>query len=227
MSHRFRYAARVLAMAILGCLSPGEYLGAYEIPLSPATLHEAYVLGRRNDQATAEFLSPYIHACSTTEQCTLIAQVELLTPFAQIVDLSQRRATSNYTEQQATDDYHRRGDKIIVQFTLILPQAYATAQKRPAQENPPDDQTSTLRPENFWQNYRFNLKQNAKLIPSRSVHSSPVYSAPTQDKPSVLDGAAVFIEYEAKDVAQEDATVEIVTPEAKTLATTFELKKLR
>ena len=230
MQKNCRKRPRIMAPLVVACLlNILQCASAYEVPLSPEAIHEAYVLGQRNDQATAEFLAAYIHGCSTPEQGCFLTQIELLTPFAQIVDLSQRRATSNYTEQQAADDYRRRGDKIVVQVTLILPEAYAQAAQNPRQDRREgqDDQSSKLRPENFWQNFRFNLRQNGKLIASRSIHSNPVYSAATKDKPSVLDGANVFIEYDAKDVAQQDAVVEVITPEAKAITSTFDLKNLR
>src|ERR1700740_2473831 len=89
---------------------------AYEVPLTPAAIHEAYVLGQRNDQLTANFLHPYISECSTPEESCFITQIEMLTPFAQVVDLSRPNATKGYTEQQAVHDYRESGDKIIVQI---------------------------------------------------------------------------------------------------------------
>jgi hypothetical protein len=204
-------------------------LQAYEVPLKPASIDEAYVLGRRNDAATANFLNPYIKQLTAGIQGPDITQIEILTPFAQVADLSRRSATTNYTEEQAANDYRRRGDKIIVQITLVLPAAYATAKKTPTSGTPPPPQTngSSLAPENFWQNFRFNLKQNGKVIPTRSVHNQPVYSTATKDTPSVLDGATVQLEYDAKDVSSDFATVEVLTPASKAVSASFDLKKLR
>ena len=205
-----------------------QALLAYEAPLTPASIHEAYVLGRRNDQATATFLDPYIKQLTVGAENPNITQIEVLTPFAQVVDLSRRNATTNYTEEQAADDYRRKGDKIIVHITLMLPAAYAKATQNRSQEAPPSEiKEASLAPENFWQNFRFNLKQHGKVIPTRSIQHRPIYSTPTKDTPSVLDGAMVWLEYDAKDVASEVATVEILTPESKTISTMFDLKKLR
>ena len=203
-------------------------LEAYEVPLTAASVHEAYVLGRRNDQATAEFLSPYMKQLTAGTAHPDITQIELLTPLAEVVDWSRRNATSDYAEQQALKDYQSYGDKVVVQITLVLPAAYAQARQNAAEGNPqPQDKNAPLRPENFWQNFRFSLKQHDKIIPSRAIHNKPIYSSPTKDTPSVLDGATVWLEYDARDIASDAVTVEVVTPEPKTISAVFDLKRLR
>jgi hypothetical protein len=210
----------------VSCLLTLEILNAYEVPLKPASVHEAYVLGRRNDQATAAFLNPYIKQLTAGTEHPDITQIEVLTPFAQVVDLSRRNATSTYTEEQAAGDYRQQGDKIVVHITLMLPAAYASAKRNP-ETSSTGAKNAPLAPENFWQNFRFSLKQGGKVIATRSINNQPVYSAATKDTPSVLDGAVVWLEYDAKDVASEPATVEVLTPESKTISAMFDLKSLR
>ncbi len=48
-----------------------------------------------------------------------------------------------------------------------------------------------------------------------------------QQCPAVLDGENVWLEFDAKDVASDLTTVEVVTPEGKTIKASFDLKKLR
>ena len=101
MSCRIPNVGHVFLALAATCLVTMQFSEAYEVPLTPADIHEAYVLGQRNDQVTANFLHPYISACSTPEESCFITQIELLTPFAQVVDVSRRNATKGYTEQQA------------------------------------------------------------------------------------------------------------------------------
>jgi hypothetical protein len=202
-------------------------LEAYEHPLTVSAIHEAYVLGVRNDQATANFLNPYILQCSAPPQSCFATEVEVLTPFAQVVELSHRNATSGYTEQQAVEDIRQRGDIIIVQITLMLPAAYAEAAQLENGSPAADANAAALRRENFWEKFHFALKQHGEVIATRSFHSEPIYSAAAKDVPSVLDGATVWLEYCAKDVASEETTVEVVTAETKTFSVSFDLKKLR
>jgi hypothetical protein len=145
-----------------------------------------------------------------------------------MVDLSRSNATTGYTEQQAVEDLRQRGDKIIVQITLVFRAAYGSSPNKSQDNGPPQDtQGATLRPENFWQSFRFSVKQRGKIVASRSLHNKPIYSAATKDAPSTLDGATVWLEYDAKDVASENTVVEVVTPEVKTISASFDLKKLR
>jgi hypothetical protein len=176
VSCQIRNAGRAFLVLTITCLVTLQPSQAYEVPLKPAAIHEAYILGQRNDHATADFLHPYISACSTAEESCFITQIELLTPFAQVVDLSRRNATKGYTEQQAVHDYRQGGNKIIVEITLVLRKTYAGAVKNKTQNNPPleDTTNSSLRPENFWQKFRFSLKQDGRVIPTRSIHNEPI-----------------------------------------------------
>ena len=218
----FRRGSAVILASVLLSVR----LCAYETRLTPEALHDAWVLGQRNDQATAGFLTPYEQ--QVEEKAAggpHVAEIEVLTPFAQVVEES-RKNLNDYTEQQALQEYHQRGDTVTVRVALMLPAAYPKHDENSAVVNS-KEQNATLRPENFWQNFRFNLKQSEKIISTRSIRNKPIYSSATKDAPSVLDGASVWLEYDAKDVASEPATVEVVTPDAKTISATFDLKKLR
>jgi hypothetical protein len=210
-------AAGIPGVVLVTCLAV-QALSAYQYPLSPDAVHEAYALGQRNDRATADFLGPYISPCTGPEVSCFVAQVQVLTPFAQVVDLSRRNGSTNYTEQRALKDYQERGDTVDLQIKLILPAAYKT---------PSPDMAVSLRPENFWRDFRFDLKQRGKVLVPRSIHSDPIYSLPVEGQSAVLDGANVLLVYSAKDVASEEVTIEIRTPESKTISFVFDLKKVR
>jgi len=219
-----------LLLAILLCIANSGVSIAYDVPLTPAALHEAFILGQRNDAATAAFLNPYVKQITENSQEPHIAEIQILTPFAQVVDLS-RRFTSGYSEEQAAREYHQRGDIVVVRIVLMLPAAYpkpeAPANEAPAPAQQPPAPSTALQPENFWQNFRFATKQHGKTIATRFIRNKPIFSTPTKDTPSVLDGATVWLEYDAKDVAAEETVVEVTTPDSKTISATFDLKKLR
>jgi hypothetical protein len=222
-----RLVAVLLSIAFYFASSP--VLWAYDMPLTPAQLHEAYILGQRNDQATSAFLTPYSKPASNAmEGGPHVAEIEVLTPFAQVVDKSRERASGGYSEQRALTEYRQRGDTILVRVRLMLPSAFPKQESGPASAPAPtQDQKRAIRPENFWQNFQIAMKQHNKTLPTRSIHNEPIYSAASKDAPSVLDGATVWLEYEAKNVASEPATVEIVTPDSKTISASFDLQKLR
>nr|MDP9147191.1 hypothetical protein [Acidobacteriota bacterium] len=136
-----------------------------------------------------------------------------------------------YSEGQAAEEYRRGENHVWVNITIMLPAAYPQKPNsgQTAATPPPatGQEKSALRPENFWQNFQFNLKQHGKAIASRKISNQPIRSSATNNTPSVLDGENVWLEFDAQDVANEEGTVEVVTPEGKTIKAIFDLKKLR
>jgi hypothetical protein len=262
-------AAKLFAALLLLNGLPAD---AYQTPLDAKAVHDAFVLGQRNDQSTGDFLAPYIKEMAEGRSDLHVAEIEILTPFAQVVDDS-RKNTAGYTEAQATQKYQQGGNTVLVNVTLMLPSVYPQAANnngkdsaangntssssggkestsgQAAVEAPsggapgqspntttrppatkPDAETqsnSTLRPENFWQSFQFYFKQNGKNIPSKALHDKPIYSTATKGTPSVLDGATVWLEFDAKDVGAQETTIEVVTPDGRSISATFDLKKLR
>jgi hypothetical protein len=224
VNNRLGNALGILRLVLVTCLTV-QALKAYQYPLPPDAVHEAYMLGRRNDRATADFLAPYLSPCTRPEVSCFVTQVQLLTPFAKVIDLTRRNGSRGYTEQQALKDYQQNGDTLDVQIKLVLPDANKVHESN-REQNPPD-MSAALRPENLWRDLRFDLKQGGRVVAPRSIHSNPIYSMPTKGKSSVLDGANVMLVYNVKDVASEEATIEVRTPELKTITFVFDLKKLR
>jgi hypothetical protein len=218
-----RYVSLALATVLFWTL-PAE---AYEVPLVPAALHDAWTLGQRNDQATAEFLAPYSKQVSEgVPTSPHVAEIEILTPFAQVVDQS-RLNLSNYSEPQAAQAYHQRGDTVVVRIRLMLPAAFPKSEADAKTPPATRAQTAPLRNENFWQSFQFTVKQGQRALTANSVQNKPVYSAATNSSPSTLDGQTVWLEFESKNVASEEIRVEVTTPDANQVSTTFDLKKLR
>jgi hypothetical protein len=217
---------RVASLAVAICLCFSEVLGASEWPLDARALHEAWELGQRNDQETGNFLAHYLRKISGGESSPYTAEIEILTPYAQVVDQSRQKTTS-YGEEQAALDYRQRGNTILINLVIMLPAAYPTTGTDSRTTNAPTENNRVVRPENFWQNFQFNVKQNGKIIPSRSIRQGPIGSSATRGAPAALDGASVWLEFDAKDVASDETIVEVVAPEAKTVSATFDLKKLR
>jgi hypothetical protein len=214
------------SLAVATCLCLSQVTVAYEGPLDARAVHEAWELGQKNDQETGNFLAHYLKKISGGENDPYTAEIEILTPYAQVVDQS-RQKTSGYSEEQAALDYHQRGNTISINIVVMLPAAYPTTAPNSSTTNAPAENNRVVRPENFWQNFKFNVKQNGKIIPPRSVRKESVDSSATKGTPAALDGANLWLDFDAKDVASDETIVEVVTPEAKTISATFDLKKLR
>src|ERR1700730_6045059 len=84
---------------ILCTLNPA--LNAYDKQLDSRAIQEAYILGQRNDKSTGDFLANYLTGITEPQSDVHVAQIELLTPFAQIVDISRQKSADGYTEDQA------------------------------------------------------------------------------------------------------------------------------
>jgi hypothetical protein len=213
---------------VLCVLSPSA--NAYDRQLDSHAIHEAYILGQRNDKSTGDFLAPYLTQITEPQNDVHIAQIELLTPFAQIVDVCRQKSSDRYTEDQAIQEYKAHGNTVKVNVTLMLPSAYpkaAESKEAPTPAPATGSEKSAMSPENFWQNFQFNLKQNGKTIPSRGISNQPIHSTATNNAPAVLTGENVWLEYDVNDVASELTTMEVVTPQGKVIKATFDLKKLR
>ena len=129
MSKSRIFGAVAAALPLLLSVSVAQ---AYDPTLTPSALHDAYVLGQRNDQTTAEFFDPYgKQTIGTVDGGTPhLSEIEVLTPFAQVVDESRRKGSSGFSEQQALAAYHKRGDTIVVRVNLVLPAAYPEKEDR-------------------------------------------------------------------------------------------------
>ena len=219
------FAAIVTALCVLGPAA-----NAYDKQLDVRAIHEAYILGQRNDKSTGDFLAPYLTQITEPQNDVHIAQIELLTPFAQIVDVCRQKSADRYTEEQANQEYKAHGNTVKVNVTLMLPSAYpkaAESKEVPTPAPATGSEKNAMSPENFWQNFQFNLKQNGKTIPSRGISNQPIHSTATNNAPAVLTGENVWLEYDVNDVASEPTTMEVVTPQGKVIKAAFDLKKLR
>lgn len=198
---------------------------AYRTKLDSNTIEEAYTMGQRNDKTTAEFVAPYLKQVTEEGLDGLHrADIEVLTPFLQIVDRA-RDTSKGYGLSEATKDYRQRPDVVLIRIALILPANFPAPQ--PDTAPPAVCDNVALEPANFWNNFTFLVKQRGKVIPPLSTRSEPVYSSPTKETPARLDGATVSLEFNANDVASEVLTVDIVTPHCKTISASFNLSLLR
>jgi hypothetical protein len=204
---------------------PIQPMNAYQTSLDSHTIGEAYVLGQRNDKATADFEAPYIKQVTEEGLDGLHrADIELLTPFLQIVDRSKDNS-QGYSLAQAVEGYRARGDVVILRITLMLPSNYPTIGEQGA--SAPSCDNTALQPQNFWQNFFFVVKQRGKALRPSSAKNEPIYSAATKDAPANLDGATVLLEFDANVLASEPLDVNIVTPHCKTISAVFGLAALR
>ena len=101
---------------------------AFNAPLSDEAVREAYFLGQRRDDRTAQFLETYRRYFPVPKSGPHIFVVELFTPYAQAVESSSKQG-AGYSAQQAIQDYRLRADSLRV--SVHVPRATARFKRLP------------------------------------------------------------------------------------------------
>ena len=85
-----------------------------------------------------------------------------------------------------------------------------------------------MRSEDFWKDFKVGLSQNDQWIEPLDIYGEPTYSLfnPGATGP-VMNGALVFVDFNAADVSSSTANVEVFTPDGQHVVATFDLEKLR
>jgi hypothetical protein len=109
------------ALAVSLLLIPLAF--AFDTPLSPEAVREAYFLGQHNDQSTLSFFSQYVKTLPAPDKGAYISEVEIYTPYAQIIEASRRR-TGSYSAQQAELDYRHHHDRLYVRIRINFTDTY-------------------------------------------------------------------------------------------------------
>src|SRR5438132_8183822 len=97
---------------------------AFGTHLSDQAVREAYFLGQRNDERTAQFLESYLRRLPMPQSGLYVSEIELFTPYAEAVDLS-RQHTVGYSAQQATQEYRDRGDVFRLRVRVFFTDTYS------------------------------------------------------------------------------------------------------
>lgn len=89
---------------------------AYEYPLSPTVIREAYFRGSGPKGSETDFYSPYIHNLPISRTAPPVSYVSLDTPYLQIAEHS--RDTANYDAQDAVQEFLNKPMRLRV-FTEV------------------------------------------------------------------------------------------------------------
>jgi len=203
LSRRLFFAMQ-LAAALFSLLTP--QLGfAYDHPLTDESVRDAYFLGQDSDRAVS-FLSQYVQSLPVPDRGPDVVEIELRTPYAQVVEASLEHLVG-YSAQQAAADYKRRGDFIQVRVKVLFTPSY------------------TGRGEDFWRGVSVGLVQK-KHMAATSVSGQPLYATDHDGDRAWVIGANVFVQFSVAGVDSDSVDVEVVPPEGATVHATFDLDSL-
>jgi hypothetical protein len=221
-SSRLRPIARLLTAGLLLSLP----CPAYDTELSDTAVRNAYFLGQRHSKDTRDFLDPYSRHLPLPKSGPYISELRLLTPLAQIVELSDQQSMG-YSAQQAWLEYRHRGDSLLLEIHIEFTPTYSAYNADRSPEAAPSDKGIKLRTEDFWQDFRFGIRQKDDWIEPRSIHGEPEYARSDTYGGGGLIGAWVWVEYEARNVPSDGTEVHVFTPDGQDVTTTFDLDKLK
>ncbi len=198
---------------------------AFELPLTDHSIREAYFLGQHHDASTESALKPYLHKLAPPEKGPFISDIRILTPYAQVIEASNSHG-SGYSAQQAAADYHAHPDAIVVRFQIRFTPTYSyiKANRNRGANSPPG--AITVRSEDFWQSFKTGLSQNDRWIDPISHEGEPIYVADAEGG-SVLDGAYIWLTFDANEISSDIVTAEIFTPDGQHVTSDFDLATLR
>jgi hypothetical protein len=199
-------------LSVLLVVAIGLPVFAYEYPLSSTSIRDAYILGNRKDEHTAEFFAQYTHHFPIAKTGLYVDEIGLDTPFSQVVERSGSAA--NYHAQEAEEEFI---DKPMI-FRVHV-QIFGTPVFSP-------NAAFTYVPD-YWRDFKIQFMQD-KEIPSKSVHASLLYP-PTEigDGITLPIGVRVEFEYDAAQIDDAPATVRVTTPDGQEIESTFDLDRLR
>ncbi|MBI3670207.1 MAG: hypothetical protein HY237_10555 [Acidobacteria bacterium] len=196
----------------------------YEHPLDGHTVREAYFLGQRHDEKTAKFLARYLKRPPLPKTGPHVAEIEIRTPYEQVVRRASQAAGS-YSAQQAEQDYRAHPDRIVVRVRINLTPTYPAFIADPSRGKGEVRE----RPEDFWRDFSIRLVQGERITP-RNASGRPLHTgglAGPNPVVGALEGAEVLLEFDASQIRSEPLKIEVLTPNGQTVEVEFDLKELR
>jgi hypothetical protein len=146
------------ALAISFLLIPSAF--AFDTPLSQEAVRDAYFLGQHNNQSTLSFFSQYVKTLPAPDKGPYISEVEIYTPYAQIIEHS-RRLSGSYSAQQAELDYRHGHDKLYVRVRINFTDTYGALELYRSAKG---DKQLSSRDEplpDFYRDFRVGLSQRS------------------------------------------------------------------
>jgi hypothetical protein len=190
---------------------------AYEYPLSSTSLRDAYMLGNRKDEHTAEFLALYTQFLPMPQTGPHVSVISVETPYSQVVELGQNALNPDIqgTEEELADKKFAFIVRVEVDLTDSYPGPAPFNTATPGQPIP-----------NLERDFDIQLLQSKK-IPTESTQVYLLYSDGVTNILQI-SGAVIDLKfYGYKIDSDDDATVKVHTPDDQDIEATFDLGHLR
>jgi len=174
---------------------------AYEFPLSPTAIRQAYFLGIRQPSLGATFLPEYSHKVPSLKAGAFTSEVRIETPFTDVAVYSSRAI--GCSAQDAVKDFFGKP----AEFRMYLDICYMT--------NAPPNAV------------RIQVIQNRKEIPPQSEDRSAYYPATDEYTFMPSIGEQIQLRFKADKMDSSPLTIRIDTPDGQHAEMEFDLQTLR
>jgi hypothetical protein len=199
---RFRFAIRVVFLLALASLTSS----GYQQRLDSEAIREAYNLGRKNNQETTAFLAQYFRSFSTPTKGPYVASIEVLTPYAQLVN----NAMLDMVNENVFELQRKYASRAGVLFVRV--RVYSTPTR-----------TLPYRDEDIWKEFTVRASQE-DVLKSEKKSLNHVYPA---DDSGTFDYADMELQFDAKNVASVPITIDVSSPDGQHVEAKFDLSKLK
>ncbi|MGH9686575.1 MAG: hypothetical protein ACRD5K_05735 [Candidatus Acidiferrales bacterium] len=203
----YRFPAVALALLMLAAF----VAAAYELPLSPESVREAYFLGRHGQHAR-DFLDRYSKILPASQSSELeFSRVQILTPYAQIVSAALQDML-NDTAVDADQYYQGRSLPVLIKLWVYCPSASGYSSV------PFDRCSDSIR------------RTSIAVSQFRGIHAqdttyTTLYTATKDAK--WPDGVEVELQFSASQFQSAPVQISIATPDGQHAEATFDLAALK
>lgn len=215
---------RALSSAFLAALILSPTALSFSTTLSDEAVRDAYFLGQHHDASVASYLDRYVKHLPAPKTGPYISSVALFTPFAQLVELSDKQIGS-YSAQQAEQDHRGRPEVVRIDIEVDLTPTYGPLLSASEVKDHPQSPLISRFPD-FWHDFKFEVKDGDRLLEGSTLQGSPKYRCGEYGSCS-LTGASVQLELSADSFTSDTVTVSITPPVGTILSAKFDLNALR
>lgn len=190
---------------------------ALNYPLSSTAIRDAYFLGDRRDEQTADFLAGYTHRLPAPKTGPYVDEIGIDTPFTEVV--RHAALETNYYAPDAVEEFQQKPMSVRVHVDIALTPSYSPIPERAQAafyEWVPD----------FWNDFNVRLLQGKRVIAAQHRRGGPFYTYGDTELPYIT-GARIELDYDPGQIEDDSTTVEVVTPDGQKVETTFDLGRLR
>ncbi len=219
-------SARPIAVVLMAAMLSTPASFAFDTPLSDQAVREAYFLGQRHDGSLASFLGKYIKQLPPPQTGPYISSVAFLTPFAQLVQFSDRYI-GNYSAQQASLDHRGQAEFVHIVVEIQLTATYG-AYLAPEPGSRSSSQPPPIpRPQDFWRDFQVQISDDDQPLKPSDSHGKANYNCGRYGYPCYLAGATLEFDLPSDSFTSGSATIQVTPPEGDPVSVDFDLTHLR